>query len=253
MLDSETQDFLPNEQAQNLQAEVWHGLIVPPLDGQEGIDLLASYFEKNHAFHTGDTDATTFNKKVFVGDFVTEQSALNPTAFASYERFTNLWEEIAYYRYTNDLVEQLYTDMQTSVEAGDFLDNDADGAYDEEASNGMDDDSDGLVDEDLGDGFFGIDNDGDCFALAESAQDSNGDGKPCFGGTYDENGDEVLPPAIWMVTESPMETAVPDFAAWMTTEMETMPTEMDSPPDSRFYITRTGQTSANLGAILWNG
>lgn len=194
LLDAETQDFLPNELAQNLQTEIWHGLIVPPLDGQEGIDMLAAYFEKNHAFHTGDEEATTFNERVFIADFVTEEDALNPTAFASYERFTGLWEEIAYYRYTNDLVEELFTDMQTSVEAGDFLDNDGDGAYDEEASNGLDDDSDGLVDEDIGDGFFGIDNDGDCFALAESAQDSNGDGKPCFGGTYEDDGDEILPP-----------------------------------------------------------
>ena len=175
LLDSETQDFLPNAAAQNLQNEIWHGVIVPPLDGQEGIDLLATYFDKNHAFHTGDEDATSFNQKVFIGDLITEASALNPTAFASYERFTNLWEEIAYYRYTNDLVEDLYTQMQTSVEEGDFLDNDSDGFYDEEASNGIDDDNDGLVDEDLGDGFFGIDNDGDGVVDEDSFEDNNND------------------------------------------------------------------------------
>ncbi|MFA4814709.1 MAG: S-layer homology domain-containing protein [Candidatus Gracilibacteria bacterium] len=194
LLDSATLDFLPNGEAQHLQTEVWHGLIVPPLDGQEGIDLLGAFFEKNHAFHTGDEDYTTFDKKAFIGDLVTEESTINPTAFGSYERFVNLWEEISYYRYTNDLVEELFTDMQTSVQAGDFLDNDGDGIYDEEAANGIDDDGDGLVDEDIGDGFFGIDNDGDCYGLAASAQDSNGDGKPCFGGQYDENGEEILPP-----------------------------------------------------------
>jgi uncharacterized repeat protein (TIGR01451 family) len=194
LLDSSTQDFLPNMSAQHLQAEVWHGVIVPPLDGQNGLDLLGAFFDKNHAFHTGDEDYTTFDQKAFIGDFVTEEAAINPTAYASYTRFTNLWEEITYYRYTNDLVEELYTDMQASIEAGDRLDNDGDGLYDEEALNGIDDDGDGLVDEDIGDGFFGIDNDGDCYELAESAQDSNGDGIPCFKGQYDEDGDEILPP-----------------------------------------------------------
>ncbi len=194
LLDSATEDFLPNEEAQHLQAEVWHGLIVPPLDGQEGIDLLGAFFEKNHAFHTGDEDYTTFDEKVFIGDFVTEEQTINPTAFGSYERFVNLWEEISYYRYTNDLVEELFTEMQTSIQAGDFLDNDGDGTYDEEAANGIDEDSDGLVDEDVGDGFFGIDNDGDCYELAESAQDSNGDGKPCYGGIMDEDGEYTLEP-----------------------------------------------------------
>lgn len=194
LLEADTQDFVPNEEAQNLQAEVWHGVIVPPLDGQEGVDLLGAYFDKNHSFHTGDEDYTTFNEKVFIGDFVTEESTINPTAYASYSRFIGLWEELTYYRYTNDLVEQLYTEMATSIEAGDFLDNDQDGYYDEEASNGIDDDSDGLVDEDLGDGFFGVDNDGDCSSQSASLQDSNGDGKPCFKGTLDEDGNWDVEP-----------------------------------------------------------
>lgn len=194
LLDAETQDFLPNEEAQNLQAEVWHGVIVPPLDGQDGIDLLGAYFDKNHAFHAGDEDYTTFDEKVFIGDLVTEEDTMNPVAYDSYERFTNLWEEITYYRYTNDLVEDLYTEMQSSVEAGDRLDNDGDGLYDEEALNSIDDDGDGYIDEDVGDGFFGIDNDGDCYELATSAQDSNGDGINCYGRAYEEDGDEIYGP-----------------------------------------------------------
>lgn len=175
LLDENTQDFLRNEEAQNLQTEVWHGVIVPPLNGQEGYDLLAAYFDKNHQFHTGDEDYTTFNQKTFIADFVTEEATINPTAYASYQRFLNLWEELTYYRYTNDLVEELYTDMQSSVQEGDSLDNDGDGAYDEEALNGIDDDGDGWVDEDNGDGFYGIDNDQDGAIDEDSFEDNNND------------------------------------------------------------------------------
>ncbi|MFA5792477.1 MAG: S-layer homology domain-containing protein [Candidatus Gracilibacteria bacterium] len=175
VLDDTSQDFIPNANAQNLQAEVWHGLIVPPLDGQEGIDLIASYFEKNHAFHSGDSEYTSFDKKAFVGDFVTEESTVNSVSYGSYKRFTGLWEDLVYYRYTNALVSELYADMQTSVSSGDGLDNDGDGFFDEEASNGVDDDSDGLVDEDLGDGFNGIDNDGDGLTDEDNSGDNNND------------------------------------------------------------------------------
>ena len=159
LLDEVTQDFVPNTDAQNMQAEVWHGVIVPPVDGEAGIDLLAEFFDKNHAFHSGDEDATDFDQKTLVTDFVTEEATVNGVSFDSYNRFTDIWEEMTYYQYTNDLFEEMYTDMMGSATEGDFLDNDGDGAYDEEASNGKDDDGDGLIDEDLGDGFFGIDND----------------------------------------------------------------------------------------------
>lgn len=175
IFDEDTQDFLPNRVGQELQPEVWHGLMVPPLGGQEGIDLLADYFVKNHAFHTGDESYTRFDKQVFVGDFVTEEDTLNPVSYDSYARYLDLWEEMVYYRYTNDLVEAIYTDLADSVEPGDQLDNDGDGRIDEEAANGKDDDGDGLVDEDIGDGFYGIDNDGDGLIDEDTFQDNNND------------------------------------------------------------------------------
>src|SRR3989338_5486464 len=84
LLDAATLDFLPNQEAQKLQTEVWHGVIVPPLDGQDGFDLLGSYFDKNHEFHTGNEDYTTFDEKVFVADLVTEESTINSTSFSAY-------------------------------------------------------------------------------------------------------------------------------------------------------------------------
>jgi hypothetical protein len=201
LLDETSLDFLPNLEAQNLQAEVWHGLIVPPLDGQEGLDLLAAFFDKNHKFHTGDPEYTSFDEKIFVGDLVTEQSAINPTSYDSYDRFVGLWEELSYYRYTNDLVEDLYTDMQASVEAGDSLDNDGDGNYDEEAANGKDEDGDGLVDEDIGDGFFGIDNDEDGQVDEDHFEDNNNDKGWVYSGYTDSEADTLF--SDKMVDEDP--------------------------------------------------
>lgn len=190
IFDPVTEDFLPNVEAQNLQADIWNGVIVPPVSGQEGVDMLASYFEKNHAFHTGDENYTTFNQKSFIADFVTESKTLNSVSFDAYTRYTDIWEELIYSRYTNDLVEEMFTQMQSTIDAGDMLDNDFDGRYDEEAANGIDDDGDGFFDEDLGDGFFGIDNDGDCWSLPEASQDSNGDGQNCSKGELNEEGDD---------------------------------------------------------------
>ncbi|QQR54752.1 S-layer homology domain-containing protein [Candidatus Peregrinibacteria bacterium] len=175
IVDEASQDFVLNTGAQNLQAEVWHGVLVPPLGGQDGVDLLAAYFDKNHAFHSGEEEYIRFDEKVFIADFVTESHTLNSVAYGAYERYTNLWEDLAYYRYTNDLIEEVFTEMQSTVNSGDMLDNDFDGNYDEEASNNMDDDGDGLVDEDLGDGFFGIDNDGDGLVDEDGSADNNND------------------------------------------------------------------------------
>jgi len=175
ILDEYTLDFVENNDSQDLQTEVWHGLIIPPLSGEEGYDLLGAYFEKNHAYHEGDSLYTTFDEKVFVGDFITEESAINSVAFASYQRFLNIWEEIAFYHYSSGLLENLVLEMTASVEAGDGLDNDQDGDYDEEALNGIDDDNDGLIDEDIGDGFHEIDNDEDGAVDEDGLADNNND------------------------------------------------------------------------------
>ncbi|MBT4385186.1 hypothetical protein HOD30_05585 [Candidatus Peregrinibacteria bacterium] len=175
VLDEDTLDFVQNLEGQDLQAEVWHGLMVPPVSGQAGVDMLSSYFEKNHAFHDGDETYSNFDQKLFIGDFVTEEKTLNSVSFDSYNRYLDLWEETVYYQYTNDLVEDIYTDLQESVTPGDGLDNDGDGKYDEEASNAIDDDGDGLVDEDIGDGFHGIDNDGDGLIDEDGFADNNND------------------------------------------------------------------------------
>lgn len=188
IVDEDTNDFTKNTAAINLQADVWHGLIVPPEGGEEGNQMLAEFFDKNHSYHEEESEYYDFDKKVFVGDLVTEGNTVNSVSFASYERFIKYWEEIAYYRYTNTMVEDIYTDMQEEIEEGDLIDNDSDGDYDEEANNARDDDGDGLVDEDLGDGFYGIDNDQDGAIDEDSSQDNNNDDGWSF---YDDKWDDV--------------------------------------------------------------
>ncbi len=175
LVNETSQDFERNKVADNLQADIWHGVIVPPKSGDEGMEMLAEYFDKNNSFHAGDSDFSNFTKKTYIGDFVTEENTVNNVSFASYNRFLDHWEEIAYYRYTSSMLTEMYADMLASVESGDKVDNDGDGRVDEEAKNGKDDDGDDLTDEDIGDGFYEIDNDGDGEIDEDSGQDNNND------------------------------------------------------------------------------
>lgn len=188
ILNATTNDFERNSQAKNLQADIWHGVIVPPKDGEEGMEMLAEYFDKNHYFHEGDEEYSNFEKKAFLGDLVTEGKTVNNVSYGSYKRFIDHWEELAYYRYTANLAEELYADIVGGVEDGDKIDNDSDGYVDEEAKNGKDDDKDGQYDEDIGDGFFNIDNDDDGDIDEDSSQDNNNDSALTL---YDEEYSDV--------------------------------------------------------------
>ena len=46
LVNETTQDFESNKVADNLQADIWHGVIVPPKSGDEGMEMLAEYFDK---------------------------------------------------------------------------------------------------------------------------------------------------------------------------------------------------------------
>ena len=63
--DAKSRDFIRNSSNQKAGAEVWHGIIVPPLDGEEGNKLLAEYFDKNHLFKLGEKQYKDFDKKMF--------------------------------------------------------------------------------------------------------------------------------------------------------------------------------------------
>lgn len=193
-------DFERNDQSEDPAPEVWHGVIAPPLSGEDGRELLAKYFDKNFLFRQGHEEFRDFDQKMLFADTVAEKKVLNRPGVDAYERFTDHFEEIAYNRYTKDLAQTLYEDVNGKLEDADGEDNDGDGLIDEDPTNAQDDDGDGILDEDEGDPLEGIDNDGDCWALPASQRDSNGDGRDCHvddtnvdeDGTQDNNNDGDL-------------------------------------------------------------
>ncbi|PJC36856.1 hypothetical protein CO046_03410 [Candidatus Peregrinibacteria bacterium CG_4_9_14_0_2_um_filter_53_11] len=106
----ETGDFEPSQKAiTQPQPEIWHGVIRPTGSTQEaaGKAELASYFDKNHLYHTGDPAYANFNKRVFFQDYVQEEKNLNPTAYAQYQKFLEHQGDVAYLRYTRELFSDL--------------------------------------------------------------------------------------------------------------------------------------------------
>jgi hypothetical protein len=192
LFNDETGDFERTPQAVNIQPEAWHGVIVPPLEGNEGNELLAEYFDKNYLYHQGYSEYADFEQKLFYADTIAEKQVLTKTGLEAYDRFTEHWEEIAHKQYSSDLARDLYLEVNGSLEGGDTRDNDGDGLIDEDPENGYDDDGDGLVDEDDGSFYDGIDNDRDCWEQDSSDWDSNGDGRDCYWGDnlVDEDGSD---------------------------------------------------------------
>ncbi|EKD63086.1 MAG: hypothetical protein ACD_51C00347G0001, partial [uncultured bacterium] len=186
----ETGNFERNTASSELAPEVWHGVIVPPSNGEDGNEQLSEYFDKNHLYHLGVTEYSEFDQKIFYGDMIAEEKAINEITYGSYEIFLDYWEEIAYYRYNKHLIADLYGQV-SDVLAGDGKDNDGDGLIDEDPEDGIDNDDDGFVDEDLGDPFEGIDNDLDGQIDEDGTEDNDndGDGKSDEDPPGDLNGD----------------------------------------------------------------
>ncbi len=176
-----TGDFEPSPSMSNPQPEIWHGVIHPPEDGTNGDELLAEYFDKNYLYRLGYEEYADFDQKMLFADTLGEKKALNETSVSAYERYIENWENVAYKRYTSDLARELYLEVEGELSGGNGIDDDGDGATDEDPVNGYDDDNDGIVDEDDGNFYYGIDNDRDCWEQDESLWDSNGDGVPCSG------------------------------------------------------------------------
>lgn len=112
-----TGDFEYSNENSNPQPELWHGVIRPPVTtrGEEGKELLASYFDKNHLFHIGDSSYATFDKKIFFQDLFNEKKNLNADAYKSYENFLLHMDDVAYMRYTRELYKELSGGVENSL------------------------------------------------------------------------------------------------------------------------------------------
>lgn len=111
---SATRDFEAAGRNTNPQPEIWHGVITPPQSTQtpQGKQMIAAYFDKNHLYHIGDENFTTFDKKILFQDFWHEAKNLNPIAYKNYLNFLNHQGDVAYMRYTK----KLYKDLAGPIE-----------------------------------------------------------------------------------------------------------------------------------------
>ncbi len=143
VFDQASGDFKINTASQNPAADVWHGLIVPPADGEEGNELLAEYFDKNHLFKIGEPGWSDFDKKLFYSDLNKEYQLMGAEGLPSYEQYLKYWEDISYFRFNKTWAKKLLSESPLGKPEGDGVDNDGDGKIDEDPSNGYDDDGDG--------------------------------------------------------------------------------------------------------------
>ena len=107
-----------------LNAEVWHGLIVPNKDSiEDDIDAINDYFDKNHDFYQWEGNFTylkwTINWKtweevsesyepyVFYFDQFREQASLDYSKFQWYEAYLENREDLNYSRYSKELAQKI--------------------------------------------------------------------------------------------------------------------------------------------------
>lgn len=161
IFDPQSGEYLPNSNVAAPKADIWHGVIKPPVSGAPGTRLLAEYLDKNHLYHSGEADFSQFSKKLFYMDFINEFAMMDKPAFQNYLRYLDNWEDLSYYRFNKYLLQKLVQQNEKELAPGDGFDNDGDGKIDEDPSNGVDDDADGEPGSPLHGMADGLDNDND--------------------------------------------------------------------------------------------
>ncbi|MFA5828967.1 MAG: S-layer homology domain-containing protein [Candidatus Gracilibacteria bacterium] len=111
IFDAASSDYLPNPNLKFAKEEVWQGVIKPPLKGEEGNNLLASYFDKNHLYHAGNADYSVFDKKLLFADLYNEFKSMNKLQFNSYLRYLAHWADFAYLRFNKHLADQFLQEV----------------------------------------------------------------------------------------------------------------------------------------------
>ena len=82
--------------------EIWHGLINFPEK-----QSIAEYLDKNHLHHTGVSEFSDFDAKIFYSEPHHDAKSFNQDLFLSYQTFQALIEEFAYNRYSGKLLDLL--------------------------------------------------------------------------------------------------------------------------------------------------
>lgn len=105
---------------QNMQPEIWHGIINATSTGKIGarVSQLERFFEANHKLHQGET---TFGKQVFLADLVRQRKIVPSMLYWRYQEWIEFAEEVQYLRYTKHWLRRLYERAeQGGISSGDL-------------------------------------------------------------------------------------------------------------------------------------
>lgn len=101
VFNADLQEFVLSSSAPpDPKPEVWHGVIRAPLSGVDGEKQLASYFDKNHLYHTGDPAFKNFGKKILYSDLAHESANVSSTSFPRYQSYLKDMEDMVYHRFS---------------------------------------------------------------------------------------------------------------------------------------------------------
>lgn len=117
LYDPVTKIFTEYDNATERKPEIWHGVIQPPVGGEEGNKLLALYFDKNHAFYEGSDGYSEFDTSVFFADLIHEPNKLQEDRLNSYNAFLGHMEDIAYLRFNKKLAQEISDIVQGDIAA----------------------------------------------------------------------------------------------------------------------------------------
>ncbi len=88
-----------------MQAEIFHGVIRAPAEASKTeAEWLKQYFDKNHAFHSGEAEVA--DQTLFFADMIGEFAGLHPLLLKMYEAAESIFaSDIAHYRFNFSLYE----------------------------------------------------------------------------------------------------------------------------------------------------
>lgn len=105
-----TMTFERRSEVTEPKAEVWHGVIRAPSGGGAGMQMLAQYFDKNHAYHSGDPAYTTFKKSLLYSDLAHESASMNKFVYPRYLNYLRNMEDLVYSRFSQSWLDGLEGD-----------------------------------------------------------------------------------------------------------------------------------------------
>ena len=115
----ETLSFERNDAVSFPQQEIWHGVIRSISDGEIGMNEIATFFDKNHLYYSGEEMYSDFDRKMFFGDLVHEEKNLNKEAFKRYNQYLDAAEDVAYYRYNKHWANEVMANSVADIPGAD--------------------------------------------------------------------------------------------------------------------------------------